>query len=97
MKFLPLVFKNLKNNRIRTALTVIGVAVAVFVFGFFLSMQSTMEGVVKQVGDSNNLIVLQGNAWCGTDSRIPENYAEQILRLPQVKDTMPIYISATSC
>lgn len=97
MKFLPLVFKNLKNNRLRTALTVIGVAVAVFVFCFFQSMQATMENVVTKAGEENNLIVLQANSWCAVESRIPENYAEKIAEIPQVTETMPVYISATSC
>jgi cell division protein FtsX len=63
MNILLLAIKNLKSNVLRTSLTVIGVAVAVFVFSFFLSMQATMENVVTQAGKQNNLIVLQGNAW----------------------------------
>lgn len=97
MKFLPLALKNLKNNRLRTGLTVLGVGVAVFVFCFFQSMQSTMASVVTKAGEENNLIVLQGNMWCSVESRIPESYAEKIAELPEVLDTMPVYISATSC
>lgn len=97
MKFLPLALKNLKNNRLRTSLTVLGVAVAVFVFCFFQSMQSTMASVVTKAGEENNLIVLQANAWCNVESRIPEDYAAKIAQVPQVLDTMPVYISATSC
>lgn len=63
MKFLMLAFKNMKNNILRTLLTVVGVGVAVFVFCFFQSMQATMQGVVDQAGEDNNLIVLQENVW----------------------------------
>lgn len=63
MKIIKLGFKNMKNNKLRTGLTVLGVAVAVFVFAFFQSMQSTMQGVVAKAGDENNLIVLKENAW----------------------------------
>lgn len=63
MKVLKLAYKNMKNNKLRTGLTLLGVAVAVFVFAFFQSMQSTMEGVVTQAGENNNLIVLEQNIW----------------------------------
>ena len=63
MKFLSLAFKNMKNNRLRTALTVLGVGVAVFVFCFFQSMQATMQGVVDKAGEDNNIVVLREGVW----------------------------------
>lgn len=63
MKFLFLMSRNMWNNKIRTALTIVGVAVAVGVFCFFQSMQSTMDGVVDEAGQMNNLVVLKENAW----------------------------------
>ncbi|MHC4841355.1 MAG: hypothetical protein ACYTDT_10455 [Planctomycetota bacterium] len=63
MKFLALAFKNMKNNRLRTALTVVGVGVAVFVFCFFQSMQATMQGVVDKAGEDNNVVVLREGVW----------------------------------
>jgi putative ABC transport system permease protein len=97
MRFLPLAIKNIRNNRLRTGLTAGGVAVAMFVLTLFLSMETTMARVVAGAGENNNLIVLQGNAWCSTESRIPENYAEMIRDMPNVLDAMPVYISTTSC
>ncbi|MBZ0137405.1 MAG: hypothetical protein K8I27_13645 [Planctomycetes bacterium] len=63
MKILKLAFKNMKNNKLRAGLTVLGVSVAVFVFAFFQSMQSTMRGVVTRAGENNNLIMLEQNTW----------------------------------
>jgi putative ABC transport system permease protein len=97
MKYLTVVMKNLRHNVLRNWLIMAGVAVAVFVLTLFLSMQTTMARVVAGAGQNNNLIVLQGNAWCSTESRIPESYAETIRGMPQVMDAMPVYISTTSC
>lgn len=63
MKYLLLAIKNMKNNRVRTALTLLGVAVAVFVFGFFESTRHTMRSVVLEAGKDNNLIVMKENSW----------------------------------
>jgi hypothetical protein len=63
MKYLQIALKNMKNNRVRAALTLLGVAVAVFVFGFFESTRHTMRSVVLEAGKDNNLVVLKENTW----------------------------------
>lgn len=63
MKSLWFVWKSLRNNRLRTALTALGMAVAVFIFCFFQSVSHTMEGVVRDAGKNNNLVVMKENTW----------------------------------
>ncbi|MCC6572295.1 MAG: hypothetical protein IT462_00770 [Planctomycetes bacterium] len=63
MNIVTFSLKNMRHNPIRTALTVIGVAAAVFVFCFFQSMQSTMLGVVEEAGRQNNLVVIKEHTW----------------------------------
>lgn len=63
MRYLSLIPKSLLNNRLRTALTLTGVAVAAFVFCFFESMQHTMTAVVAKAGENNNLVVMKINTW----------------------------------
>jgi cell division protein FtsX len=63
MKYLVLALKNMRNNRTRTLLTMLGVAVAVFVLTFFQSMRHTMHSVVAAAGKDNNLVAIQQNVW----------------------------------
>ncbi|MBK8207030.1 MAG: hypothetical protein IPK87_09605 [Planctomycetes bacterium] len=63
MKILLLSLKGVKNNRMRAALTMLGVAVAVFVFVFFASTRHTMSNVVAEAGKDNNLVVMKENTW----------------------------------
>jgi cell division protein FtsX len=58
---LPL--KNVRNNRLRSLLVLLGVAVAVFVFCFFESVQRTMANVVAQAAMNNNLVVIKEHTW----------------------------------
>jgi cell division protein FtsX len=63
MKYLILALKNMRNNPTRTLLTMLGVAVSVFVLVFFQSIRHTMNSVVAQAGKDNNLIIMQQNVW----------------------------------
>lgn len=97
MNYLSLMLKNLRNNPLRAALTMAGVAAAVFVFCFFQSMQSTMLSVVEEAGRHNNLVSVQEHTWCPTQSVLPDDYSRQFASLPHVEDAMPVYIASTSC
>ena len=63
IKILNFAWKNLRVNRVRTLLTVVGVAVAIFIFCFFQSVKSTMDDLVAQAGEMNNLVVMQDTIW----------------------------------
>jgi cell division protein FtsX len=58
---LPL--KNVRNNRLRSVLVMLGVAAAIFVFCFFESVQLTMASVVEQAGRNNNVVSIKENTW----------------------------------
>ncbi|MCC7509472.1 MAG: hypothetical protein IT464_08865 [Planctomycetes bacterium] len=63
MKYLRMALRNMKSNRMRTLLTLLGVAVAVFVFAFFESTRHTMRNVVTEAAKDNNLVVMKENTW----------------------------------
>jgi cell division protein FtsX len=63
MKLVRLALKGLRGNRTRTVLTVVGVGVAVFIFCFFTSIQTSMGGIVTEVGKQNNVVVMEKNKW----------------------------------
>ena len=63
LKLIRLAFKNIRENRIRTILTVIGVSVAVFFFCFFQSIQSSMGQIITQASEQNNLVIMEKNKW----------------------------------
>jgi putative ABC transport system permease protein len=89
--------KSLWRHRTRTALTVSGSAVALFVFCFVGAVQ---EGLARLTGDRESerrLIVFQANRFCPFTSRLPEDYARSIARVPGVKDVVPIQVFMNNC
>ena len=63
IKLIRLALKNIRENRVRTILTVVGVSVAIFIFCFFESIQSSMGQIVSEASRQNNLVVMEKNKW----------------------------------
>jgi putative ABC transport system permease protein len=96
-KFLPYIAKNLCRNRTRSALTVSGAAVAMFVFTFVGSVQEGLANLNRGSQTERTLIVFQANRFCPSTSRLPEDYAPTIAKLPGVEEVVPIQVFMNNC
>lgn len=96
-KFLPYVLKSLWRQRTRTVLTVSGAAVALFVHTFVGSVRRGMAELTRGGAAERTLIVFQANRFCPMTSRLPEDYARQIRKLPGVRDVTPIQVFMNNC
>ncbi len=91
------VLKTLLRHRARTLLTVSGTAVAMFVFCLVGSVQEGLARLTTSSDADRSLIVFQENRFCPTSSRLPEDYADEIRKLPGVQDVMPIQVWTNNC
>jgi putative ABC transport system permease protein len=96
-KFLPYIAKNLWRNRTRSALTVSGAAVAMFVFTFVGSVQEGMADLNRGSQTERTLIVFQANRFCPSTSRLNEDYASKIAKMPGVAEAVPIKVFMNNC
>jgi putative ABC transport system permease protein len=96
-RFAPYVFKSLWRHRSRTLLTVTGSAVALFVFCFVGAVQQGLERLTKDKQAERTLIVFQENRFCPASSKLPEDYARTIAKLPGVKAVVPIKVFTNNC
>lgn len=96
-KFLPYILKSVWRNRTRTALTVSGAAVALFVFTFVGSVQEGLASLTREGQAERTLIVFQANRFCPATSRLPEDYARTIAKIPGVQDVFPIKVFMNNC
>jgi putative ABC transport system permease protein len=97
LRFLPYVFKNLWRHRTRTALTVSGSALALFLFCFVGAVQEGLARLTHDPQAERTLIVFQANRFCPFTSRLPEDYARTIAALPGVEDVVPIKVFMNNC
>lgn len=96
-RFAPYVFKSLWRHGTRTFLTAGGAAVALFVFCFVGAVQEGLDRLTSGTEADRILIVFQENRFCPTSSRLPQDYADTIRKVPGVKDVMPVQVWTNNC
>jgi putative ABC transport system permease protein len=82
MKYLPLLFANLKRKKIRTLLTIGSFVVALFLFGVLAGISAGFRQGIDVAG-ADRLVVIGRT---GVIQPLPLPYKERIRRLPGVKE-----------
>ncbi len=95
--FAPYVFKSLSRHRARTLLTISGAAIAIFAFCMVEAVQQGLKRLTSDEDAKRTLIVFQENRFCPTSSRLPEDYARTIAKLPGVSSVMPVQVWTNNC
>lgn len=80
MKFFPLVLSNLLRHKLRTTLTILSVALALFLFASLRSVVTQLE-ISGQVGAANRMIVQNATAFIFP---LPQSYANRLATVPHV-------------
>jgi putative ABC transport system permease protein len=78
-------------------LTVLGAAVALFVFCFVSAFQNGLNHLTNNRRADRYLVTFQENRFCPSTSRLPEGYANQIQKIAGVKDVIPIQVWTNNC
>jgi len=68
-----------------------------FVFCIVGSVQEGLNRLTTGADADRSLVVFQENRFCPTTSRLPEDYARIILKMPGVKDVLPIQVWTNNC
>ena len=96
-RFAPYVVKSLWRHRARTLLTVSGSAVALFVFCFVGAVQQGLHRLTGDAKAQRTLVVFQENRFCPASSKLPEDYARTIGKMPGVDEVVPIKVFTNNC
>ena len=81
MKYLPLVLANLRRRKLRTILTIMGVALALFLFASLRTVTTTIQAAA-QFGSARRLVVTNAT---GIVFTLPIAYANQLSAVPGVE------------
>jgi putative ABC transport system permease protein len=95
LKFLPYVRKNILGHRVRSAMTVVGTALLLFLFLFVTSVQNGLDQLLNSRDD--RLIVFQAYRFCPSSSQLPVFYAAAIQDVRGVKDVLPVKVVVNNC
>ena len=95
--FIPYIAKSLWRHRTRSLLTISGAAVALLVFCFVGAVQQGLFALTENQESGRTLIVFQENRFCPQSSKLPQDYAATIAKLPGVADVAPIMVFTNNC
>ena len=97
VKFLPLVFKYVVRHRVRSLLTLAGVATAMFLFYSVQAMQQGVREATDRNSTDTKLVVYRQDRYCPFTSNLPQDYAARIAKISGVKSVVPVKIVVSNC
>ncbi|MEW6741404.1 MAG: hypothetical protein AB1486_01490 [Planctomycetota bacterium] len=62
-RFLPYMLRSVLRNKVRTTLTLFGVMVAVGIFCFLASIESSVTNAIDQVAQGTLLVLSEKDQW----------------------------------
>ena len=92
-----LALKQVTRHRLRTVLTLAGVATGMFLFTAVETMQSSLRVATEASAGDTTLVVYRENRFCPLTSRLPEHYLGEIRRIEGVREAIPIQIVVNNC
>ncbi len=97
LKYIPLVLKQVVRHRVRTLLTTLGVATAMFLFITVRALERGVTEATEATGKETTLVVYRQNRFCPFSSRLPEHYTSRIVKVPGVVSAIPMKIVVSNC
>ncbi len=97
LNLLRLSWIQLVRHRVRSLLTVLGVASGMFLFTAVETLQRSLAKATEETAADTTLVVYRQNRFCPAASRLPEHYADEIREIPGVRDVIPVQIVVNNC
>jgi putative ABC transport system permease protein len=93
----PYVFKQVVRNRVRSLLTIAGIAIAMFLFTSVQAMNQGVTLATTETANDTTLVVYRADRFCPATSQLPQDYQSQIERISGVKSATPMKIVVSNC
>jgi putative ABC transport system permease protein len=97
LRFLPLVVKQVARHRVRTLLTVSGIAISMFLFSSVQAMQRGVTQATRVTAAETTLVVYRKDRFCPATSVLPQDYQSRIERINGVVSALPVKIVVSNC
>jgi len=97
LKYWPLVIKQVTRHRVRSLLTIAGVAIAMYLFVAIQAMQRGVAASTRATAADTTLVVYREDRFCPFTSRLPEHYLPKIERIDGVASVVPMRVVVSNC
>lgn len=89
--------KQALRHRTRSILTLLGVAIGMFLFSSVESMQAALREATETTAADTTLVVYRENRFCPATSRLPEHYLSRIRDIEGVAEAIPVQVAVNNC
>lgn len=96
-KYWPFILKQIYRHRVRSLLTIAGVATAMYLFVAIQAMQQGVATATEASAADNTLVVYREDRFCPFTSRLPEYYLPKIEQIDGVKSAVPMRVVVNNC
>ena len=97
IKYWPLVIKQVVRHRVRSLLTILGVAIAMYLFVAIQAMQRGVAEATTATAADTTLVVYREDRFCPFSSRLPEYYMDRIEAIDGVESVVPMRVVVNNC
>lgn len=94
---IPYVFRQVARHRVRTALTIGGIAIAMFLFTAVQAMDRGVTAATRASAGDTTLVVYREDRYCPATSELPQDYLSRIERIDGVVSAIPMKIVVSNC
>lgn len=93
----PYIFKQITRNKVRSLLTVLGIAIAMFLFTSVQAMNRGVTVATTATANDTTLVVYREDRFCPATSQLPQDYLARIQRVEGVASATPMKIVVSNC
>ncbi len=94
---IPYVYKQIVRNRVRSLLTVMGIAIAMFLFTSVQAMNQGVTVATTATANDTTLVVYREDRYCPSTSQLPQDYLSRIEGIDGVVSATPMKILVSNC
>lgn len=97
IKFVPYIAKQAWRHRVRSGLTLMGIAIAMFLFTAVQAMRTGVEAATTATANDTTLVVYRKDRFCPVTSELPQDYQRRIEQVPGVVSAIPMKVVVSNC
>jgi len=97
LRCLPYVLKQVTRHRVRSLLTVAGIAIAMFLFTTVEAMNKGVSAATTATANDTTLVVYREDRYCPATSQLPQDYQRRIESVDGVLSVTPMKIRVSNC
>lgn len=97
IRTIPYVLRQVTRHRVRSLLTAMGIAIAMFLFTVVQAMHHGVSVATEETAKDTTLVVYRKDRFCPATSLLPQDYQSRIQRIDGVTSVIPIKVVVNNC